>query len=262
MKSTLGRPAIWALRALLLAAVLGGWELASGRLFEEFFVSRPSAIGAVAWSWVKSGRLFYHAGITITEAVAGFALGGLAGMTAGILLGRLQLLADVLDPFITMFYSLPKIALAPLFVLWFGIGMDMKIILTATVVFFLVFLNTYTGVRNVSRELIAILRLMGANERHVLTKVVLPSAVTWVFAGLRLSVPYALIGAIVGELIAANQGLGYLLADAAGQFNTAGVFAALLAIVLLALCLNLAVKLFEYRAMPWQRGQAVREMSI
>lgn len=257
-----GRAKIWALRALLLVVVIGGWELASGRLFEEFFVSKPSAIAAVAAGWVASGRLFYHAGITITEALAGFALGGLAGMTAGILLGRLRLLAEVLDPFITMFYSLPKIALAPLFVLWFGIGMDMKVILTATVVFFLVFLNTYTGVRNVSRELVAILRLMGAGERHVLTKVVLPSAVTWVFAGLRLSVPYALIGAIVGELIAANQGLGYLLADAAGQFNTAGVFAALLAIVLLALCLNLAVKAIEYRAMPWQRGQAVREMSI
>ena len=262
MKSTIGRPTIWALRALLLVAVLGGWELASGRVFEEFFVSRPSAIATVAWGWVLSGRLFHHAVVTITEAVAGFALGGLAGMATGVLLGRLQLLADVLDPFITMFYSLPKIALAPLFVLWFGIGMDMMIILTATVVFFLVFLNTYTGVRSVSRELVAILRLMGASERHVLAKVVLPSAVTWVFAGLRLSVPYALIGAIVGELIAANQGLGYLLADAAGQFNTAGVFAALLAIVVLALCLNLAVKLFEYRVMPWQRGQAVREMSI
>src|SRR3977135_3053933 len=159
----------------------------------------------------------------------------LAGMRVASGVGQTRTLADILDPFIMIFYSLPKIALAPLFVLWFGVGIDMKIILTASVVFFLVFLNTYTGVRNVSRELIAILRLMGASDRHVLTKVILPSAVSWVFAGLRLSVPYALIGAIVGELIAANQGLGYLLADASGQFNTAGVFAALLAIVLLAL---------------------------
>jgi NitT/TauT family transport system permease protein len=138
----------------------------------------------------------------------------------------------------------------------------MKIILTATVVFFLVFLNTFTGVRNVSRELIAILRLMGASDRQVLTKVILPSAVAWVFAGLRLSVPYALIGAIVGELIAANQGLGYLLSDASGQFNTAGVFAALLAIVLLAMTLNFIVRILEKLAMPWLQEQDQREFSI
>jgi NitT/TauT family transport system permease protein len=183
-------------------------------------------------------------------------------MTVGVILGQSRLLAEILDPFIMVFYSLPKIALAPLFVLWFGVGIDMKIILTATVVFFLVFLNTYTGVRNVSRELIAILGLMGASRRDILVKVVLPSAVTWVFAGLRLSVPYALIGAIVGELIAANQGLGYLLADASGQFDTAGVFAALVAIVILAMLLNLTVKAFEKRAMPWRQEQDQREFSI
>ena len=145
--------------------------------------------------------------------------------------------------------------------LWFGVGIDMKIILTASVVFFLVFLNTYTGVRNVSRELIAILRLMG--ERPACPHQGDPaSAVSWVFAGLRLSVPYALIGAIVGELIAANQGLGYLLADASGQFNTAGVFAALLAIVLLALVLNFFVKILEKLVMPWHQDQELREFSI
>src|SRR6202008_4745883 len=107
---------------------------------------------------------------------------------------------EIVNPFIMAFYSPPKLALAPLFILWFGIGMDMKIVLTATIVFFLVFLNTYTGVRNVSPELVVIMRLMRANERHLLTKVVIPSAVTWVFAGLRVSVPYSLVGAVVGEL--------------------------------------------------------------
>ena len=203
-----------------------------------------------------------HAWITLLEAVAGFVLGGLAGMVAGVVLARSRLLGRVLDPFILMFYSLPKVALAPLFVIWFGIGMEMKITLTATIVFFLVFLNTYTGVKNVSRELEAILRLMGAKEWHVLVKVVLPSAVTWVFTGLRLSVPYALIGAIVGELIVANRGLGYLLSNAAGQFNTAGVFAALAAIVMLALLLNLVVRLIERSVLPWQRDHEIREMSI
>src|SRR3546814_1036579 len=120
----------------------------------------------------------------------------------------------------------------------------------------------FRSVRNVSRELIAILNLMGANEPQVLTKVVLPSAVTWVFAGLRISVPYALIGAIVGELMASNRGLGYLLVQAQGQFDTAGVFAALLAIMLLAFVLNTAVRYLERKAMPWKTAEAGLEVTI
>ena len=259
---SLSKSRIWMLRGAFLVTVLVLWELFSGRLTSEFFISRPSAIAAQFIAWVVSGTIFYHGAITLVEAVSGFLLGGLIGMSVGVWLGRAELVAEVLDPFIMMFYSLPKVALAPLFVLWFGIGIDMKIYLTATIVFFLVFLNTYTGVRAVSREQIAILRLMGATERHLLFKVVLPSAITWVFTGLRLSVPYALIGAIVGELIASNRGLGYLLANSAGQFDTTGVFAALIGIMIMAFFLNAAVKLLERRAMPWRETDAQREMSI
>lgn len=124
------------------------------------------------------------------------------------------------------------------------------------------FLNTFTGVRSVSRELVTIVRLMGANERQVLGKIVLPSAITWVFTGLRISVPYALIGAIVGELIAANRGLGFVLANASGQFDTAGVFAALIAIMLLAFALNALVRFVERRLMPWKASEAAREVTI
>ena len=250
------------MRLALLAAILIAWELASGRLVAEFFIAKPSTIFMTLYGWVAHGSLFYHAAITATEAFLGFLIGGAIGMAVGVLLGRSQFLAELLDPFIMAFYSLPKVALAPLFILWIGIGMDMKIVLTAAIVFFLVFLNTYTGVRNVSRELIAILNLMGANERHVLTKVVLPSAVTWVFAGLRISVPYALIGAIVGELMASNRGLGALLVNAQGQFDTAGVFAALLAIMLLAFILNTAVKYAEVKVMPWKAAERDREVTI
>jgi len=251
-----------AYRLILAAAVLAAWEFASGRLVEEFFISRPSAILAAFQRLIVTGNLFFHAGVTATEAFAGFVIGGTAGIVAGILLGRITFLADLLQPFILAFYSLPKIALAPLFVLWIGIGMGMKIVLTATVVFFLVFLNTFTGVRSVSRELVTIVRLMGANERHVLGKIVLPSAITWVFAGLRISVPYALIGAIVGELIAANRGLGFVLASASGQFDTAGVFAALIAIMILAFTLNALVRAAEAWLMPWKTSEAAREVTI
>ena len=249
-------------RIAIVGAFLALWQYASGRWVTEFFVSKPSAIGAALWEWVADGSLFYHAGITATEAFAGFAIGGLAGIACGVLLGRFRLLADLLEPVIMSFYSLPKVALAPLFVLWLGIGIEMKITLTAAVVFFLVFLNTYTGVKNVSRELVTILRLMGASEWHVLTKVVLPSAVAWVFAGLRISVPYALIGAIVGELIASNRGLGFLLSSSAGQFQTAGVFAALLATMALAGVLNIVVHLAEARLMPWKKVETDREVTV
>jgi NitT/TauT family transport system permease protein len=259
---SLSKTHVWTLRAALLAFIVISWELSSSVFDSEFFISRPSLIATQFVAWLISGKIFYHGAITLIEALSGFILGGLIGMAMGVWLGRARLVAEVLDPFIMMFYSLPKIALAPLFVLWFGIGIDMKIYLTATIVFFLVFLNTYTGVRAVSREQIAILRLMGATEKHLLFKVVLPSAITWVFTGLRISVPYALIGAIVGELIASNRGLGYLLANSAGQFDTTGVFAALIAIMIMAFFLNAAVKLLETKAMPWRESDNAREMSI
>ena len=190
-----------------------------------------------------SGKLFFHASYTAMHAIAGFALGAVAGMVAGLALGRWHRVAEVLDPFVMGFYSVPKIALAPLFILWFGVGTEMKVLFVAMIVFLLVFLNTYTGVRNVSREQIAILKLMRATESQLIRKVVLPSAVAWVFTGLRLSVPYALIGAIMGEMLASNRGIGYLLADASAQFDTGGAFAGLVAIVVLAMLLNAAVRL-------------------
>ncbi|WP_320178679.1 ABC transporter permease [Roseovarius pacificus] len=246
----------------ILAAFLLFWEFASGRLIQKYLVSSPSDIAVTFWNWLLDGRILFHAGITAFEAVAGFLLGAFVGMSIGLVLGRAEKLAELLNPFIMAFYSIPKIALAPLFIIWFGIGIEMKILLTATIVFFLVFLNTYTGVRSVSPELINIMRLMGANERDVMRKVVLPSAIVWVFTGLRLSVPYAMIGAIVGEMIAANRGLGYLLSHASSQFNTAGVFAALVAIITMSVLLNMAVSFLARVAMPWEKAQEGREISI
>lgn len=246
----------------ILVALLAFWELASGRLVPAYLISSPSKVAVTFWEWVMDGRLFYHAGITALEAVLGFLLGAFAGMTAGVILGRAKGLADLLNPFIVAFYSIPKVALAPLFIIWFGIGIEMKVLLTATIVFFLVFLNTFTGVRGVSQELVSILRLMGANERHVLRKVVLPSAIVWVFTGLRLSVPYAMIGAIVGEMIAANRGLGYLLSHSSSQFNTAGVFAALVAIIAMSAMLNGAVSYVAEKAMPWNKAARQREVTV
>ena len=249
-------------RIAILVVFLLVWQFASGRLIATFFVSKPTEVAVILFKWIARGKLFYHAAITALEAFLGFGLGATIGISIGLFLGRATKLAEVIDPFIMAFYSVPKLALAPLFILWFGIGLEMKIVLTATICFFLVFLNTYTGVRSVSREMIAILKLMGASERHVITRVVIPSAITWVFAGLRISVPYALIGAVVGELMASNRGLGFLLSSAAADFNTAGVFAALAAIVSLAALLNYGVSVAARVMMPWERTNEQREFSI
>lgn len=253
---------IWALRGAILVVLLAVWEAASGRLISLFFVSRPSLIAEKFWKMLVDGTLPTHMAITTGEAVAGFIIGGTAGAAIGLLLGRSRLLAETLDPFIVAFYSLPKVALAPMFILWFGVGLQMRILFTAVIVLFLVFLNTYTGVRNVSRELVTVFRLMGANERHLMRMVILPSAFSWIFAGLRLSVPYALIGAIVAEILTGDAGLGYLVENTAAQFDTAGVFAALAGVMILALLLNLAVRLLEKWLMPWREVEEQREIAV
>lgn len=261
-ESRAGSRALLAWRLGLLVVVLCVWQFASGRLVSPLFISSPADVATKFWALATSGKLFFHASYTAMHALAGFALGAVAGMAVGLALGRLARLAEVLDPFLMGFYSLPKIALAPLFILWFGVGTEMKVLFVAMIVFLLVFLNTYAGVRNVSREQIAILRLMRASEAQILAKVVLPSAFTWVFTGLRLSVPYALIGAIMGEMLASNRGLGYLLADASAQFDTGGAFAGLVAIIAMAVLLNWAVRVTEKKAMPWREAEASRELSF
>ena len=250
------------MQVVLFGALLVFWELSSGRLISDFFISRPSDIAQSLWTSLLDGSLLFNASITASEALLGFIVGGLIGVILGVALGRSAFLADLLNPLVLCFNSLPKVALAPLFILWFGIGYNMKVALSGATVFFLVFLNTFTGVRSVSAELVSILQMMGANRRHVLTIVVLPSALTWVFAGLRVSVPYALIGAVVGELFASNRGLGSMLSKAQGQFDTAGVFAALAAITALSLLLNAAVDFAETRMMPWRTSTDVQNTTI
>jgi NitT/TauT family transport system permease protein len=249
-------------RIAIVVGVFLLWHFASGRLVNPMFISAPLDVLDRLWQLVASGKLAFHAGYTAFHALAGFLLGALAGTVVGVLLGRLQFLARVLDPFLMGFYSLPKIALAPLFILWFGVGTEMKVLFVAMVVFLLVFLNTYSGVRQVSREQVTILRLMRASEAQILRKVVLPSAITWMLTGLRLSVPYALIGAIMGEMLASNRGLGYLLADASAQFDTAGAFAGVVAIIVMAVFFNAAVRLAEHLAMPWRDVDSQRELSF
>lgn len=247
---------LWVRRLALLAALLAIWEVGARlRWFDPQFSSFPTQIFAALADLARSGDLVQHVPITVTEAVVGFACGTLVGGIVGFVFGWYEKVAELLDPFIIAIYSLPKVALAPLFILWFGIGIQAKIILTATIVFFLVFFNTYAGVRDTSRELIDIVRLMGARTGQVLWRVVLPSALTAIFVGLRVSVPYALIGAVVGEMMASNRGVGFLLVRATGQFDTAGAFAALFVLIVISTCFNAGIVTLERYLLRWKKVQ-------
>jgi NitT/TauT family transport system permease protein len=240
-------------RAILLVAFVALWQLGANlHWFDPGVLASPLAIWEHLVKWALDGSLGFHAWITIQETLAGFVIGAVGGIVAGFAIGRYPAVAEVLDPFVLAIYSVPKVALAPLFLVWFGIGIWMKIILAAVTVVFIVFFNTLAGVRNVDRDLIDAVWLMGAKPRDVLLKVLVPSAMGWALTGVRIAIPYALIGAIIGELIASNRGIGYLISSAASGYDTAGVFAALIVLTILAIALNAVVDVIDRRLSRWK----------
>lgn len=253
---------IWSARLLLIAVLLVVWQLSAERLFDITFTSRPSDIWQRLVEWSADGErlwestLAMNSWITLQEIVYGYLLGSFFGALLGFVLASIPTVYRVLDPFIMALYAIPKVALAPLFIVWFGIGMDMKVLLAAVTVFFLVFLNTAAGVREVDRGLIDAVRLMGGGPRDIALKVVLPSSMTGMLTGLKVAIPYALIGAVIGELVASNRGLGYLISSSAAQFDTAGVFATLVVLSIIAAVLNFLVGLLDHRVSRWKPLEA------
>lgn len=231
---------------------LGFWEFASGRIVDPFYISSPTLVVQRLFSWTASGLLLPNLIATLTAMFFGFVVGSLIGFATGIVFGRFRFVADVLDPYITALYSIPVMALAPLFIMWFGIGIASKIAVSSVIVFFVVFLNTYSGIREVNPIYLSASRIMGASAWGVMRYVMIPSAGSWMLAGLKVSVPYALVGAVVGELISSNRGIGFLIGQATGLFDTAGVFAGILILALIGGILNSLVKLFESWALRWR----------
>lgn len=243
---------LWIWRLSLLTIGIGIWEFVSGRMIDAFWISKPSLILSALVKQIENGDLFFHLGFTLQEMAIGLVIGGVLGATVGLLLGRSPFLSELFNPVLVAIYSLPKVALAPLFILWFGIDIASKIALVGIIVFFLVFFNSYTGTREVDARLINTLRVAGATEGEVFRFVILPSAAVWIFTGLRLAVPYALIGAIIAELMAASRGIGYQLQFAAQMFNTSGVFASLFVLMIVALTLNAVLTALERRLLRWK----------
>ena len=243
---------VWGWRGALLVVGLVLWQVLSGPVLDPQFVSSPSGIVTRLQEWTQDGTLWSNTWITVQEIVLGFLLGAGAGALLAYLIAPIRVVWDILDPFVMALYAIPKVALAPLFIVWFGIGTDMKVLLAAVTVFFLVFLNTAAGVHEVDAGLIDAVRLMGGGRRVVAWKVVLPASMTGLLTGLRVSIPYALIGAVIGELVASNRGLGYLISDSSANFDTDGVFATLVVLSVIAAVLNAVVNLLGRRANRWK----------
>lgn len=239
-------------RVAITVTFLAAWQFLSGPVIDEFWLSTPTAIFARLFGWMADGSLWGHASATLTAMALGFVAGSTLGIVSGFFLGRNKFFAAVFQPFIIGMNSLPKLALAPLFILWFGIGLESKVLMTALVVFFLVFYNTYAGARDTDQELLDVVTILGASRRARLLSVIIPSTATWIFTGLRLAVPYSLIGAVISEITASSEGLGFLLKRSANTFDTPGTFAAIGVLVIVALVLNIAVTKAEAVNARWK----------
>lgn len=241
------------LLALLPGVVLlAFWEWASGRLIREIYVSKPSAIAVRLHELFATGEILPHLVVTLQELVLGYIVGVLSGVIVGYWLGRSPRVAAVVEPYVMAFYGIPKIALAPLFIIWFGIGIGSKIALAGIMVFFLTFYNVYTGVRNVDREYANLALIMGAKERQLTRHVYLPAAAPFVLLGMRMAIPYSVIGVIVGEFASSTRGLGLFINQASSTYDPAGVFAGIVILLAFILVANLGAARLERRLLRWR----------
>ena len=217
-----------------------------------FFFGEPLKVASRLWDWFAGGEIYAHLWVTLVETMLAFAIGTVAGLAIGLWLGLSPAWADIFDPYIKGANAMPRVILAPIFMVWFGLGIASKVALGFTLVFFIVFFNVYQGVREVSPVVLANARMLGANNRQLLRSVYLPSAMSWVFASLHNAVGLAFVGAVVGEYLGSASGVGYLIHQAEGVFDINTVFAGILLLTAFALVLDWIVGMIEKRLMVWQ----------
>jgi NitT/TauT family transport system permease protein len=242
---------------LLLALILGGWAWASGRILDRLCLSDPVSVAKAFWAILLKGTLWYHLRFTLTETLLGYLIGAGLGLGGALAVSMIPAGEPVLRPFVLLAYATPKIALAPLMIIWFGIGILPKVILAATFVFFVVFLSTLAGIATVPPQLVSVVRVMGAAPPAVFRKVVLPSAMPFILTALRLTIPAALIGAVIGEFISSNRGVGYLINAASSRYATAEVFAGIGSLLVVVLCMNAGLSLLERSWSRWAPRDAL-----
>lgn len=242
-------------QAALLLALFVLWDvLTRTGILPPFFFGQPLLVLERVWDWFSSGKVYPHLGVTLLETVLAFVIGTLLGLVVGLWLALSPTASSLLDPYIKAFNAMPRVILAPIFAVWFGLGIWSKVLLGVTLVFFVVFFSVYHGVREVSPVLLSNARMLGASRRQLLRFVYLPSATAWVFSSLHTAVGMAFVGAVVGEYLGSAKGVGYLILQAEGVFDINTVFAGVLVLTVFALILDRAVTVAERHLLRWRPG--------
>ena len=263
MRSSSSNLALRFWQALILVGVFAAWHLLTVPgvvppvYFDDphraaFLFGEPLKVFGRIWDWFAGGDIYRHLWVTLVETLLAFVIGTVAGLAMGIWLALAPTASAILDPYIKALNAMPRVILAPIFFVWFGLGIASKVALGVTLVFFIVFFNVYQGVREVSPVVLANTRMLGASPRQLLRYVYVPSAMSWVFASLHNSVGLAFVGAVVGEYLGSSEGVGYLILQAEGVFDINTVFAGILVLTVFALALDWMVTLAERRLMVWQ----------
>jgi NitT/TauT family transport system permease protein len=253
--------------AVLLGAVFAFWyAMTTPGIVSEpfakntaFFFGKPVEVLKVIWTWFTGGKIYPHLGITLVETLLAFAAGSVLGLVIGLWLALSPTASALADPYIKAANAMPRVILAPIFAVWFGLGITSKVALGVTLVFFIVFFNVFQGVKEVSPTVLANARMLGASRRQLLREIYLPSATSWVFSSLHTSVGMAFVGAVVGEYLGSAKGVGYLILQAEGVFDINTVFAGILVLTGFALVLDVVVTRVEARLLVWRPKTAETE---
>jgi NitT/TauT family transport system permease protein len=254
----LSRAKLLLLQSIVAIVAVACWHVLSTdeyfgvAVLPPFFFSTPGEVAARVVRLFAGGTIWRHLWVTLAESLLAFAIGASAGVLIGFWFARKPTVAAVLDPYVKMINALPRVVLAPIFTLWFGLGIWSKVALGVTLVFFIVFFNVYQGVKEVSPTVLANARMLGMNDRALMRHVYWPSALSWMFSSLHTSVGFAVVGAVVGEYLGSAAGLGYLIQQAEGIFDVAGVFAGMFILAAFVIVIDAVVTLAERRLLVWQ----------
>ncbi|WP_454873494.1 ABC transporter permease [Paraburkholderia xenovorans] len=237
-------------RLVVAVCIVAGWE-ALGQHGADAWISRPGAIAARLWMW-STTDLWMHLGTTLLEMLIGLVIGVPLGALSGLLLGRAPVINRLLRPIIVSVYNIPMIALAPLLILWFGLDLMPKVVLVTIVTYFILFFATFSGSESIDPDLFATLNLMGASRTEQFRKIVLPASTAWIASAMRLALPYALIDATMGEMLAARQGLGFLLTNAISEVDMTGVFATLIILMAIGVAMVMLANRIDRACSGWR----------
>ncbi len=238
--------------AVALWYVLTTYPIFGHVVLPPFFFSNPLDVAKQIVEWFVTGIIWKHLWVTLEESILAFVIGSIGGVLVGFWFARQPRTAAVFDPYVKMANALPRVVLAPIFTLWLGLGIWSKVALGVTLVFFIVFFNVYQGVKEVSPTVLANARMLGMNERQLMRHVYWPSALSWMFSSLHTSVGFAVVGAVVGEYLGSAAGLGYLIQQAEGVFDVAGVFAGMFVLAAFVIVIDVIVSLVEKRLLVWR----------